>query len=81
MSRKYRDRTGITFRYSFSEDELRKAKPEALERWARWLGVKKKSGRNANEELSFLIYGILRAVKRLEKLPRGTIPSDVKGKL
>lgn len=64
-----------------SEEDLREARPEYLDRWARWLGITTKPGRNSKEELSFLIFGILRAVKKLNKLPKGTIPSDVKGRL
>lgn len=64
-----------------SEEILRVARPEYLKRWATWLGVTTKSGRNSKEELSFLIFGILRAVKKLSKLPKGTLPSDIKKKL
>ena len=64
-----------------SEEDLREARPEYLMRWAKWLGVKSKPGKSSKEELSFLIYGILRAIKKLNKLPKGTIPSDIKGKL
>lgn len=64
-----------------SEEHLREARPEYLERWAKWLSITTKSGRSSKEELSFLIFGILRAVKKLSKLPKGTIPSDVNGKL
>ncbi len=64
-----------------SEEDLRNARIEYLERWAKWLGVTTRPGRNSKEKLSFLIFGILRAVKKLDKLPKGTIPSDVKGRL
>lgn len=64
-----------------SEDNLRQARPQDLERWAKWLGITRKLGRNEKEDLSKLIFGIFRAVKQLGKLPKGTIPSDVKGKL
>lgn len=65
-------------RSGYSEQTLRKAKLEALQRWAKWLGVKTKPGKNSREELTFLIHGILRAVKRLENYPRGTVPKDIK---
>lgn len=64
-----------------SEDDLRQANLQDLKRWANWLGVIKRCAKNPKEEFSILIFGILRAVRRLERLPRGTIPSDVKGKL
>lgn len=63
-----------------SEDDLRQAKPQDLERWADWLGVIRRPGKNAKEEFSNLLFGILREVRKLERLPRGTIPSDIKRK-
>lgn len=63
-----------------SEDDLRQSNPQYLERWANWLGIVKRPGKNAKEEFSNLVFGILRAVRKLEKLPRGTIPSEIKKK-
>lgn len=65
---------------SFSEKHLRHTSPENLKRWAKWLGVIPKPGKNDKESLTFLIYGILRALKHLERLPKGTVPSETRGK-
>lgn len=66
---------------TLQEDDLRLAKFEDLSRLANWLGVTKKKSKNPKEDFSFLIYGILRAMKKLEKLPKGIVPSDIKRKL
>lgn len=66
-----------SIRSSYSEQTLRKAKPEALRRWAKWLGVKTRWTNSPKEELTLLIHGILRAVKKLERYPKGTIPKDI----
>lgn len=62
---------------SIQEKHLRRSRLENLQRWAKWLGVEPRIGKNDKESLTFLIYGILRAVKHLERLPKGTIPSDL----
>lgn len=61
-----------------SEDDLREAKIKDLKRLATWLCVTPQPSKNVKEELNLLIFGILRAIKLLNKSPKGTIPSEIK---
>lgn len=64
--------------FGITEKNLRKAQPEAVKRLARWLCAEPKFSNNAKDQYTLLIYAVLRQLKRLDNLPRGTLPSDIR---